>query len=166
MKQNEYFNEMYRIGCEWQKRHDAHEKRKKEIIETLGWESPELEAWYAEEEQMKFPFSSGANKAYRAWRYSDGDGEHCDHSDDGIHSDEVEMTDFCWEGEYADFIGTLRKAGIKSFVVTNRSTGLMEDIHNYIDHGCTLEGPCTIIRKKESFGEETEETVLGLRFRL
>ena len=158
MKQNEYFENMYRIGREWQQRYDAHEKRKKEIIETLGWESPELEAWYAEEEQMKFPFSSGANKAYRAWRYSDGDGD-----GDGY---EVEMADFCWEGEYADFIDTLRKAGIHTMVVTNKSTGLMEDIHNYIAQGCTLEGPCTIIRKKESVGEETEETVLGLRFRL
>ena len=94
MKNNTYFDEMYRIGHEWSEKHDAHEKLKKEIIKTKGWDSPELEAWYAEEEKMKFPFSSGANKAYRAWRYSQGD--------------EVVMEDFCWTAERHDFIDTLR----------------------------------------------------------
>ena len=70
MKNNTYFDEMYRIGHEWSEKHDAHEKLKEEIIKTRGWDSEELKAWYEEEEKMKFPFSSGANKAYRAWRYS------------------------------------------------------------------------------------------------
>jgi len=58
---------MYRIGHEWSEKHVAHEKLKEEIIKTRGWDSPEIEAWYAEEEKMKFPFSNGANKAYRAY---------------------------------------------------------------------------------------------------
>ena len=92
MKNNTYFDEMYRIGHEWSEKHDAHEKLKEEIIKTRGWDSPELEAWYAEEEKMKFPFSNGANKACRAWRYSQGD--------------EVIMEDFCWDAERHDFIDT------------------------------------------------------------
>ena len=122
------------------------------IIKTRGWDSPELEVWYAEEEKMKFPFSNGANKAYRAWRYSQGD--------------EVVMEDFCWTAERHDFIDTLRKAGLQSFVTVNNSTGLMEDIHGYIAEGCTLEGPCTIVKKDNRFGEEIQETIQGLRFRL
>ena len=101
---------------------------------------------------MKFPFSNGANKAYRAWHYSQGD--------------EVVMDDFCWTTERHDFIDALRQAGIRSFVVTNQSTGLMEDIHGYIAEGCRMEGPCTIIKKDNRFGEETEETIQGLRFTL
>ena len=54
---------MYRIGCEWSKRNEAYKARKEEIIEKYGWDSDELKAWYAEGEQMKFPFSGGANKA-------------------------------------------------------------------------------------------------------
>lgn len=29
-----------------------------------------------------------------------------------------------------------------------------------------MEGPCTIIRKEHRWGEETEETIQGLRFTL
>ena len=86
MKNNAYFDEMYRIGCEWSKRNEAHKARKEEIIEKYGWESDELKAWYAEEERdFQYPISSGACKAYRAWRYSDGD--------------EVIFEDSCWERE-------------------------------------------------------------------
>ena len=152
MKNNAYFDEMYRIGHEWSLAHRAHEELKEEIIATKGWDCPEMDDWYEEEERMRFPFTAGANKAYRAWKYSEGN--------------EVEMTDFCWQAEYADFIDTLRKAGIQSFVVSNQSTGLMEDIHGYTAQGCTLEGPCTITKKSERWGAEEEEQVLGLRFRL
>ncbi len=152
MRGNAFFEEMYRIGCEWSKAHKAHEELKEQIIATKGWDSPELKAWYAEEEQMKFPFSSGANKAFRAWRYTEGE--------------EVIMDDFCWDRERHDFIDALRQAGIQSFVASNQSTGLMEDIHGYIAEGCRMEGPCTIIKKDNKFGEETEETIQGLRFTL
>ena len=150
MKNNAFFDEMYRIGHEWSLANRAHEQLKEQIIREKGWDSDELKAWYAEEEQMKFPFSSGANKAHRAWHYSEGD--------------EVVMDDFCWDRERHDFIDALRQAGIRSFVVTNQSTGLMEDIHGYIAEGCRMEGPCTIIKKDNRWGEETEETIQGLRF--
>ena len=88
MKNNAYFDEMYRIGCEWSKRNEAYKARKEEIIEKYGWDSDELKAWYAEGEQMKFPFSGGANKAFRAWRYTDGD--------------EILFDDHCWDSEIHD----------------------------------------------------------------
>ena len=150
MENNTYFDEMYRIGHEWSLAHRAHEALKEQIIREKGWDSEELKAWYAEEE--KFPFSNGANKAYRAWRYS--------------HGDEVVMEDFCWDRERHDFIDTLRKAGLQSFVTVNNSTGLMEDIHGYIAEGCKMEGPCTITRKENRWGEDIEETIQGIRFSL
>ena len=152
MKSNAFFDEMYRIGHEWSLAHRAHEQLKEQISKDKGWDSDELKAWYAEEEQMQFPFSSGANKAYRAWKYSAGD--------------EVVMEDFTWEAERHDFIDALRKAGIKTFVTTNQSTGLMEDIHGYIAEGCKMDGPCTIIKKENRWGEETEESIMGIRFSL
>ena len=45
MKNNAYFDEMYRIGCEWSKRNEAYKARKEEIIEKYGWDSDELKAW-------------------------------------------------------------------------------------------------------------------------
>ena len=70
---NAVFEEMYRIGHDWEKAREERRQRKQEIIDTKGWDSEELKAWYAEDEAAKFPFSQGANKAYRAWASSVGD---------------------------------------------------------------------------------------------
>ena len=152
MKNNAYFDEMYRIGCEWSEAHRAHEALKEQIIKEKGWDSEELKAWYEEEEQMKFPFSSGANKAFRAWRYSDGD--------------EIIFDDHCWDTEVHDFIDTLRKAGFKSFVVINQSTALMENLHGFAAEGCTMEGLCTIYRTENHYGSTEPVAYHGIRFTL
>ena len=118
MKTNTYFEELDRIARDFEEKHEAHKALKQQIIDTKGWDSEELKAWYKEEEEtFQYPISAGARKAYRAWRYSD--------------TDEVIMDDFTWERERHDFIDTLRKAGIQTLVVTNQSTGLMEDLHGY-----------------------------------
>ena len=100
MKNNTYFEELERIGREWQKKYDAHKALKDRILEEHGWDSPELKAWYAEEEQMVFPYSQGACKAYRAWKYST--------------TDEILFDDYVWDKEAHDFIDTFRKAGIET----------------------------------------------------
>ena len=153
-KTNTYFEELDRIAREFETRHEAHKKLKQEIIDTKGWDSEELKAWYtAEEEEYKYPISAGACKAYRAWRYSE--------------TDEVIMDDFTWEGqETHDFIDTLRKAGLESLVVTNQSTGLMRNLHDFAAEGCEMLGLCTITKKDNRWGEETEEKIMGIRFRL
>ena len=65
-----------------------------------------------------------------------------------------------------EIIDTLRKAGIKTFVTTNQSTGLMEDLHSFAAEGCEMEGLCTITKKSHRWGEDTEEKTLGIRFTL
>ena len=37
MKNNAYFDEMYRIGHEWSLAHRAHEELKEQIIKEKGW---------------------------------------------------------------------------------------------------------------------------------
>ena len=152
MKTNIYFEELDRIARDFEQKHEAHKALKKGIIDEKGWDSEELKAWYKEEEQFQYPISAGACKAYRAWRYSE--------------TDEVIMDDFTWERERHDFIDALRKAGIRTLVVTNQSTGLMEDLHGYAAEGCTMLGLCTITKKDNRWGEETEEQILGIRFQL
>ena len=152
-KENTYFAELDRIARDFEARHDAHKKLKQEIIDTKGWDSEELKAWYAEEEKdFQYPISAGACKAFRAWRYSD--------------TDEVIMDDSCWDRERHDFIDTLRKAGLKTMVVTIQRTGLMEDLHGYAAEGFTMLGLCTITKKDNRWGEETEEQIMGIRFSL
>ena len=152
-KENTYFAELEAIARDFETRHEAHKKLKQEIIDTKGWDSEELKAWYAEEENdFQYPISAGACKAFRAWRYRE--------------TDEVIMDDFTWDRERHDFIDTLRKAGLKTLVVTNQSTGLMEDLHGYAAEGCTMLGLCTITKKDNRWGEETEEQIMGIRFSL
>ena len=116
-KNNAYFEELKRIGHEWEAARIERKARKQQIIDTLGWDSDELKAWYEEDAAAKFPFEQGVSKAYRAWATSISRKE-----------DELEMDDFLWEREVTDFVETLRKAGIKTFVYTNQSTAVMENL--------------------------------------
>ena len=154
MTGNTYFKSMYDTCCEWQKVQSAHEATKEETIQKFGWDSDEVKAWYAREKEIKaeFPYSNGEMKAY--WAY------------DRTETEEFELNDFCWEREVSDFIGTLRKAGIQSFVYTNQSTAVMENLHQFAAAGCTMEGLCTITRQENRWGDEEPTKVMGIRFSL
>ena len=150
---NSYFEEMKRIGYAWEEARVERKNRKQQIIDTLGWDSEELKAWYEEDKAAAFPFPQGASKAYRAWAGSISRKE-----------DEVEMDDFLWEKEVHDFIDTLRKAGIQTFVYTNQSTAVMENLHAFAAEGCTMDGLCTITRHEDRWGDEEPTEVMGIRF--
>lgn len=79
-------------------------------------------------------------------------------------TDEFELSDFLWKHEVRDFVETLRKAGIRTFVVTDHSTGLMEMLHKLQDNGCRMDGLCTITRKETAY--EDEDVINGIRFSL
>ena len=104
---------------------------------------------------MKDPISSGAYKAYRAYEYSLEKG-----------NKDFELNDYLWDREVADFIGTLRKAGITEFIYSNESTAVMGNIHGFLTQGCTLEGACSFTRIERRWGDEEEETVRGLRLKV
>ena len=112
---NTYFENLKRIGHEYEAARVERQARKQQIIDTLGWDSEELKAWYAEDQAAKFPFEQGACKAYRAWANSISRKEA-----------ELEMDDFLWEKEVRDFVEALRSAGLETFVYTNQSTAVME----------------------------------------
>ena len=154
-KENAFFSEMRRVGKEWETAREERNARKQEIIDTKGWDSEELKAWYEEDEKAAYPFSQGASKAYRAWASSVGRQE-----------DEIEMDDFLWEREVADFVDTLRKAGFSTFVYTNRSTAVMENLHQFAAQGCRMEGLCTITRQETRWPDEEPVEVMGIRFSL
>ena len=152
---NTYFENLHRIGCEYEAARTERQNRKEQIIETYGWESAELKAWYEEDAAAKFPFSQGACKAYRAWQTSIR-----------RKQDEIEMDDFLWEKEVGDFIEALREAGFQTFVYTNQSTAVMENLHQIAAAGCKMEGLCTITRRENRWGEEEPYEVQGIRFSL
>ena len=67
---NTYFENLKKIGHDWEAARAERQARKQPIIDTYGWDSEELKAWYAEDAAAKFPFESGVSKAYRAWAQS------------------------------------------------------------------------------------------------
>ena len=154
-KENAYFLNLKRLGHEYEEARAERRARKQQIIDTLGWESEELKAWYEEDAAVRFPFTQGACKAYRAWASSLSRQE-----------DELEMDDFLWEKEVHDFVEALRSAGIGSFVYTNQSTAVMENLHAFAAEGCAMTGLCTIIRRENRWGEEEPVEIMGIRFSL
>ena len=154
-KNNTYFENLKRIGHDWEAARVERQARKQQIIDTLGWDSDELKAWYEEDAAAKFPFESGVSKAYRAWAQSLSRKE-----------DELEMDDFLWNKEVADFIEALRSAGIETFVYTNQSTAVMENLHAFAAQGCTMTGLCTITRQETRWGDEEPTEIMGIRFTL
>ena len=154
-RENAYFENLKQIGHAWEEAREERQSRKQPIIDTYGWDSPELKAWYEEDAAAKFPFESGTTKAYRAWAQSLSRKE-----------DELEMDDFLWDKEVADFIDAIKSAGITSFVYTNQSTAVMENLHAFAAQGCTMTGLCTITRQETRWGDEEPTEIMGIRFTL
>ena len=115
----------------------------------------EIKAWYEEEKKHPYPYSNGACRAYRAYAASQNN-----------EASAFEVSDLPWEKDYDDFVGTLRAAGIQTFVVTDQSTALMDGIHELTSRGCRLTGPAAVTRKECFFGRCEEREHRGLEFRL
>ena len=152
-RNNTYFEEMRRIGREFEEKRRAHEERKQEIRDTYGWDSEEMKAWYDVKNNMECPLTQGAWKAYRAWKNS---------MESGLN--DVEMDDFLWDKEVSDFVETLRRAEIMNFVYTNQSTAMMDNLHDLEKEGCIMEGLCKREKIEKGFGEERIVEVRGVHF--
>ena len=151
-----YFEEMTFRCAAYERAKKERAERKQQIAEAHGYDSPEMDAWYAEEKAAgPYPYSGGEMKAY--WVYK------MRREND---NNEFEMSDYCWDKEFHDFIGTLRKLGITELTLTNQSTALMENIYGFIAEGCTMVGTHTITKKVLRWGEEEYETAQGILFKV
>ena len=155
MKNNTYFLTLKRIGHDYEAARIERQARKQQIIDTFGWDSAEIKAWYEEDKAAVFPISQGASKAYRAWASSIARQE-----------DELEMDDFLWDKDVHEFVDALRQARIETFVYTNQSTAVMENLHAFAAESCTMIGLCTITRHETRWGDEEPNEVMGIRFRV
>ena len=150
-----YFDEMTANCTAWQNAKKERDERREQIFQTYGWNSPEMEAWKAEDQAAVRPYSDGAMKAYWVFKLNlDND------------NGEFEMSDSLWDRERQDFVETLRKLGVKEFTVTTQSTGLMTDIYGYTELGCTMVGLHTITKKCPRWLGEDHETVKGILFKV
>jgi len=49
--------------------------------------------------------------------------------------DEIEISNICWENELADMIACIKKSEVKSFIITDSSTALLETLTTLIEAG-------------------------------
>ena len=152
MKDNKVFEEIRSKATEWDAIRTEHKKQEEAIIEAHGYCSDELQVWKKANILPPFPITDGAMKAFRAWQANSEN-----------ETSEFEFSDFTWERETHDFIETLRKAGIKTMVLTCSSTALIENLHAYAAEGCTIEGVATVTRNYR-WGET--KTLQGIRLRI
>lgn len=94
--------------------------------------------------------ASGTYKALWAYRHSLS-----------IKLDELVLFEFLSKNEIKDFVQALRKAGIKSFIIADHSSALMEMMHLLSKNGCVLTGLANV---KTPFSDE--EVINGVRFTL
>lgn len=145
--ENEVFAEMaarlekYEAEC---KEFDATKEEKKASLSR-----DEYFDWLVANDKPEYPLSGGESKALRLWFWSE--------------TEELQYDDFVWEREAHDFIDALRRAGVKTLVVTNQSTALMENMHWFVSEGCTLMGLCEVENKDHWGGTKTK---MGVRFAL
>ena len=104
---------------------------------------------------QKSGYSLGARKAL--WNYKDSKRH---------NSSEFEVTDLPSESDMEDFLSTLRIAKVTTFVVTAKSTALIEALHQMRRLGCTVYGLDTITRNDTEYRVMDDYEVEGIRIML
>ena len=148
-----YFQRMYEEACRFHQAQDERKKEKEALEAADNWDA--VSAWWEREKQIQNPYTQGQYKAYWAFRNSSE-----------IESGDLEMNDFLWERDVKDFSDTLKAAGVTTFVLTNQSTALMENIHQLEAEGWKLLGPCKLPVKEFRYGSDRIVDHLGLRFEI
>ena len=130
---------------ECKKFEDEKNAKKEQLDRDAFWD------WYKTHDKPEYPLTGGQQKAWRLWYWNE--------------SEELNFDDFVWDKEAKDFIDTLRAAGFKTFTVTNQSTALMENMHWFVQNGCTLLGLCEV-EPSDEWERKYHGTKMGVRFAL
>ena len=61
--------------------------------------------------------------------------------------EELVLTEICWEIEWPDIIATIRKAKLKTFLMADHSSALLETLHTFIEAGFLVTGAKTVTKE-------------------
>lgn len=146
---NEYFENIEKAGLAYTDRYTAHYNKKEDIINKYGWDSKEMDEWYNEEEEIKKDaFPAGVVKAFNSWKRRNA-------YDGAIVCEEI------WRGEVLDYMRTLFDGGITEIIITDKSTALMENLHEFCSYGWKMDSCITITKDYGTIVEKEE--VKGIR---
>ena len=146
---NGYFKMMETIGEGYERARSIRKREKEELIKKDDWNG--VDAWNEREKSFPFPFSDGYMKAYWAWKNS------IDHK-----ADFFEVRELPWEKDAHDFVACLREAGVSEFAISDKSTGLMDDLHALAKEGCQMKGLCEVKRIENNWVEDETKTYNGI----
>ncbi|MBP5759303.1 MAG: hypothetical protein J6W45_07870 [Bacteroidales bacterium] len=93
-------------------------------------------------------FAKGRLEAYWSWWYS-------------RNKPFIIEDGHLWCRDIPEFVDTMRQAGVKRFVTTNRSTDLMESLHSFAALGCTLEA-LVIVNADNEYDTDKQGIVIKL----
>lgn len=68
--------------------------------------------------------------------------------------EQIVIADICWEQEMDDLIALLRKAEIKTFVMADHSTALLQTLHRFLEEGFTITSSVTLEKKEPTRWDE------------
>ena len=145
-KTNTYFAEKKAKAERYFEERHALQKKK----DAISWQDREARQAINEQlDRMTCPLTNGELEAVRAWN---------------PEAETFVEDDHLWTKDIHDFIACLREAGIETFLFTDKSTALMESIHEFAKEGVRLEGPETFTTNDGWGGEPRIH--LALRFTL
>lgn len=153
MEKNTYFEQMRETAIAYNEAAAIRKEQRDALIEADDWDGVK---GFDEREKKAFPypFTSGQNKALVEYDRSLRNG-----------ADALEIDDLPWDYELADFVKTLREAGIEEIVVTDESTGLMDGVYGLTALGCKMNGLKTVTRADvHRFGSKEPERKNGIEF--
>ena len=150
-----YFDELLKKQREHDKKRQDVRNKAEKIVETFGFDSPEYRLCREEYESLNGnPLSAGEKRACRA-----------DYMTRYRCSSEFEMEEHVWPDEVEDFIGTLKKAGVKQFVYTDTGSGMPRTVYEFVKCGCTMGDACIVTRTGLDANGDVEITEhYGIRF--
>lgn len=150
-KRNAYFENLYRICSAYEEAKAERMKERDALKEKDDWDGVRA---FDEREKRDFPrpYTRGQNDAFRAWRNNLANGNN------GF----FEVRNLPWEKDAPEFVKALRDAGIKTILVTDASTALLDDLFTLQGLGCRMAGLKTYTRMENHFGKEKEAEVRGI----
>ena len=160
VKENALFNEMLAYTKWEQARASALEAKKEQIIKNGGRQAYDSEEYKKVRDELnamkESPYTGGAWSAWRCVYWSETE-------------DDLWMKEAPWDENIPDFIDTLRKFGVTTFIYTDSSTALMRNIHSFIANGCEMVGIEVLLTpNKFRWGDDAPEfdEHKGLRFNI
>ena len=148
---NEYFNNMGITLDNFRKEKTNKRKLKIAILNDETLSESEKEEKLSSIGITECPYHDGEIKAYSAYKKTNE-----------LGTDTLVIGDFLWECEIEPFAETLNNAGIKEFIYADKSTALMDFIHDIPKYGYEFSYPTTY---SENDWRGVPITIRGLLFR-